>query len=59
MREQQQFCTKFKEILSYNSHRKSDKMQQCIRILFHIYTKLNTFWAACRPKRVELHVNTK
>jgi len=24
-------------------------MQQCIKILFHIYMKLNMFWATHRP----------
>ena len=31
------------------SHRKSDKMQQCIKILFHIYMKLNMFRATHSP----------
>jgi hypothetical protein len=34
---------------SCNSHRKSNKMQECIKILFHIYMKLNMFWATHRP----------
>jgi hypothetical protein len=29
----------------WNSHRKSNKMQQCIKFVFHIYMKLNMFWA--------------
>jgi len=32
-----------------NSQRKSNKMQQCIKILFRIYMKLNMFWATRRP----------
>jgi hypothetical protein len=32
-----------------NSHRKSNKLQQCIKILFHIYMKLNMFRATHRP----------
>jgi len=32
-----------------NSYRKSNKMQQRIKILFHIYTKLNMFRATHRP----------
>jgi len=31
------------------SHRKSNKMQQCMKILFHIYMKLNMFRATYRP----------
>jgi hypothetical protein len=30
------------------SQRKSNKMQQCIKILFHIYMKLNMFQATHR-----------
>jgi hypothetical protein len=33
----------------YNSLRKSNKMQQCVKILFHIYMKLNMFRATRRP----------
>jgi hypothetical protein len=33
----------------YTSHRKSNKMQQCINILFHIYMKLNMFRATHCP----------
>jgi hypothetical protein len=32
-----------------NSHRKSNKMQQCMKILFHIYMKLNMFRVTHRP----------
>jgi len=32
-----------------HSHRKSNKIQQCIKILFHIYMKLNIFRATHRP----------
>jgi len=32
-----------------NSQRKSNKMQQYIKILFHIYMKLNMFRATHRP----------
>jgi len=39
--------------LTVRSHRKSNKMQLCIKILFHIYIyiymKLNMFWATHRP----------
>jgi hypothetical protein len=31
------------------SQRKSNKMQQCIKILFHMYMKLNMFRATHRP----------
>ena len=31
------------------SHRKSNKMQQCIKILFHIYMNLNMFRVTRRP----------
>jgi hypothetical protein len=34
---------------SLNSHRKINKMQQCIKILFHIYIKINIFQAKHRP----------
>jgi hypothetical protein len=34
---------------TYNSHRKSNKMQQCIKILFHNYVKLNMFRATHHP----------
>jgi len=34
---------------SNNPQRKSNKMQQCIKILFHIYMKLNIFRATHRP----------
>jgi len=27
-------------------------MHQCIKILFHIYMKLNMFWATYRPSSV-------
>jgi hypothetical protein len=37
------------KILDTNSQRKSNKMQQCIKILFHIYMKLNLFRATHRP----------
>ena len=30
------------------AHKKSKKMPQCIKILFHIYMKLNMFWATHR-----------
>ena len=33
----------------YKTQRKSNKMQQCIKILFHIYMKLNMFRASRRP----------
>jgi len=36
-------------IVKYHSLRKSNKMQQCIKILFHIYMKLNMFRATHRP----------
>jgi hypothetical protein len=36
-------------IVVYNSYRKSNKMPQLIKILFHIYTKLNMFRAKHRP----------
>jgi len=36
-------------VLKYNSQRKSNKMQQRIKILFHIYIKLNMFRATHRP----------
>jgi len=32
-------------------------MPQCIKILFHIYMKLNMFRAARCPKHVELHID--
>jgi len=31
------------------SHKKSNKMQRCIKILFHIYMKLNMFWTTHCP----------
>jgi len=31
------------------SHKKSNKMQECIKILFHIYMKLDTLRATHRP----------
>jgi len=34
---------------SIHIKKKSNKMQQCIKILFHIYMKLNMFWATHRP----------
>jgi hypothetical protein len=34
---------------SYNSQRKSNKMQQCIKNLFNIYMKFNMFRATHRP----------
>jgi len=34
-----------------SSQKKSNKMQQCIKILFHIYMKLNMFWATHPPAR--------
>jgi hypothetical protein len=37
------------EVRNYNSHKKSNKMQQCIKILFHIYMKFNMFRATHRP----------
>ena len=40
------FTIKF---VNYNSHRKSNKMHQCIKILFRIYLKLNMFRATYRP----------
>ena len=36
-------------IIVYNSYRKSNKMPQCIKILFHIYMKINMFRATHRP----------
>ena len=33
----------------YFSQRESNKIQQCIKILFHIYMKLNMFRATHRP----------
>jgi hypothetical protein len=33
----------------FNSYRKSNKMQNCIKILFHIYMKLNMFRETHRP----------
>ena len=41
----------YKELNKYfaNSYRKSNKMPQCIKILFHIYMKLNMFRATHRP----------
>ena len=35
--------------IHFNSHKKSNQMQQCIKILFHIYMKLNVFRATHRP----------
>jgi hypothetical protein len=34
---------------SNNTQRKSNKIQQFIKILFHIYMKLNVFWVTHRP----------
>jgi len=36
-------------LFGINSQRKSNKMQQCIKILFHIYMKLNMLRATHRP----------
>jgi len=36
-------------IMTYNSHRKSNKMQQCIKVSYYIYMKLNMFRATHRP----------
>jgi hypothetical protein len=35
--------------VSINLQRKSNNMQQCTKILFHIYVKLNMFQATHRP----------
>ena len=43
-----QYVPKTNNILT-DSQRKSNKMQQCIKILFHIYMKLNIFRATHRP----------
>ena len=44
-------------ILVCNSYRISNKMQQCIKILFHIYMKLNMFWSNTLPiiRSLKLH----
>jgi hypothetical protein len=36
-------------IIIYFTQKKSNKMQQCIKILFHIYMKLNMFRATHHP----------
>jgi hypothetical protein len=36
-------------VIMWDSQRKSNKMQQCIEILFHIHMKLNMFRATHRP----------
>jgi hypothetical protein len=36
-------------IIVYNSQRKPNKVQECIKILFHIYMKLNMFRATHHP----------
>jgi len=43
------YANRFAKFSNFNSQRKSNKMQHCTKILFHIYVKLNMFWATNRP----------